>query len=335
MKIVIPMAGRGSRLRPHTLTTPKPLITFTGKSIVKRLVENIVSTCDEKIDEIAFIIGDFGDKVRIDLLKIASDLGAKGIVVYQQEPLGTAHAILCAKQTLVGNVVVAFADTLFKADFKLDKSNDGIIWVSKIDDPSAFGVVKTDSNNIITDFVEKPKDFISDLAIIGIYYFNDGENLKNELQYLLDNNIKDKGEFQLTDALENMKHKGLKFSTGKVDEWLDCGNKDATVYTNTRVLEHNKSKDMIDSSAKIINSEIIPPCFIGANSKIQNCVIGPYVSIGQETTIIDSEIKNTIIQSQSHLTNAKLSNSMLGNLVQFNGHNITQEISIGDYCEIK
>ena len=335
MKIVIPMAGRGSRLRPHTLTTPKPLIAFTGKSIVKRLVEDIVSICDEKIDEIAFIIGDFGDKVRIDLLKIASDLGAKGTVVYQQEPLGTAHAILCAKQTLVGNVVVAFADTLFKADFKLDKSNDGIIWVSKIDDPSAFGVVKTDSNNIITDFVEKPKDFVSDLAIIGIYYFNDGENLKNELQYLLDNNIKDKGEFQLTDALENMKQKGLKFSTGKVDEWLDCGNKDATVYTNTRVLDHNKSKDMIDSSAQIINSEIIPPCFIGANSKIKNCVIGPYVSIGQETTIIDSEIKNTIIQSQSHLTNAKLSNSMLGNLVQFNGHNITQEISIGDYCEIK
>ena len=329
------MAGRGSRLRPHTLTTPKPLITFTGKSIVKRLVEDIVSICDEKIDEIAFIIGDFGDKVRIDLLKIASDLGAKGTVVYQQEPLGTAHAILCAKQTLVGNVVVAFADTLFKADFKLDKSNDGIIWVSKIDDPSAFGVVKTDSNNIITDFVEKPKDFVSDLAIIGIYYFNDGENLKNELQYLLDNNIKDKGEFQLTDALENMKQKGLKFSTGKVDEWLDCGNKDATVYTNTRVLDHNKSKDMIDSSAQIINSEIIPPCFIGANSKIQNCIIGPYVSIGQETNIIDSEIKNTIIQSQSLLTNAKLSNSMLGNFVQFNGHNISQEISVGDYCEIK
>ena len=329
------MAGRGSRLRPHTLTTPKPLIAFTGKSIVKRLVEDIVSICDEKIDEIAFIIGDFGDKVRIDLLKIASDLGAKGTVVYQQEPLGTAHAILCAKQTLVGNVVVAFADTLFKADFKLDKSNDGIIWVSKIDDPSAFGVVKTDSNNIITDFVEKPKDFVSDLAIIGIYYFNDGENLKNELQYLLDNNIKDKGEFQLTDALENMKQKGLKFSTGKVDEWLDCGNKDATVYTNTRVLDHNKSKDMIDSSAQIINSEIIPPCFIGANSKIQNCIIGPYVSIGQETNIIDSEIKNTIIQSQSLLTNAKLSNSMLGNFVQFNGHNISQEISVGDYCEIK
>jgi glucose-1-phosphate thymidylyltransferase len=335
MKIIIPMAGRGSRLRPHTLTTPKPLIAFTGKSIVKRLVEDIVSICDEKIDEIAFIIGDFGDEVKVDLLKIASDLGAKGNVVYQQDPLGTAHAILCAKQSLVGNVVVAFADTLFKADFKLDKSNDGIIWVSKIDDPSAFGVVKTDSNNIITDFVEKPKDFISDLAIIGIYYFNDGENLKNELQYLLDNNIKDKGEFQLTDALENMKRKGLKFSTGKVDEWLDCGNKDATVYTNKRVLEHNKSKDMIDSSVQIINSEIIPPCFIGANSKIENCIIGPYVSIGEETSIKDSEITNTIIQTQSHLFNAKLSNSMVGNLVQFNGHNINQEISIGDYCEIK
>ena len=114
----------------------------------------------------------------------------------------------------------------------------------------------------------------------------------------MDNNIKDKGEFQLTDALENMKRKGLKFSTGKVDEWLDCGNKDATVYTNKRVLEHNKSKDMIDSSVQIINSEIIPPCFIGANSKIENCTIGPYVSIGEETSIKDSEIKNTIIQTQ-------------------------------------
>ena len=178
------MAGRGSRLRPHTLTTPKPLISFAGKSIVKRLVEDIVSICDEKVDEISFIIGDFGSEVEKDLLKIASNLGAQGKVVYQKEPLGTAHAILCAKESLKGNVVVAFADTLFKADFKLNKTNDGIIWVSKIQDPSAFGVVKVD-NNIITDFVEKPKEFVSDLAIIGIYYFNDGENLRDELQYLI------------------------------------------------------------------------------------------------------------------------------------------------------
>src|SRR5690606_35772927 len=140
-------------------------------------------------------------------------------------------------QLLDGKVVVAFADTLFRADFKLDDSKDGIIWVQQVKDPRAFGVVKVDDNNTITDFVEKPEQFVSDLAIIGIYYFKDGANLRMELQYLIDNNIKDKGEYQLTNALENMKQKGIKFSPGKVEEWLDCGNKNATVYTNQRVLE--------------------------------------------------------------------------------------------------
>jgi glucose-1-phosphate thymidylyltransferase len=335
MKIIIPMAGRGSRLRPHTLTTPKPLISFTGKSIVQRLVEDIVTICNEEINEIAFIIGDFGSEVEKDLKKIASDLGAIGTVVYQDKPLGTAHAILCARESLKGNVVVAFADTLFKADFKLNKKNDGIIWVSKIEDPSAFGVVKINKGNIITDFVEKPQKYISDLAIIGIYYFNDGENLRKELQYLIDNNIKDKGEYQLTNALENMKNKGMKFSTGKVDEWLDCGNKDATVYTNSRILEHNKLNNMIDRTAEIINSEIITPCYIGPGSKVENSKIGPYVSIGEHTCITDSMISNTIIQNKSTLLNARIKNSMIGNQVLFNGKSIDQEISIGDFCEIK
>ena len=133
----------------------------------------------------------------------------------------------------------------------MDSSKEGIIWVSQIDDPSAFGVVKLNDKNIITDFVEKPDTFVSDLAIIGIYYFNDGEYLKSELQYLLDNNIKDKGEFQLTNALENMKNKGTKFSSGKVDEWLDCGDKDATIFTNQRVLEHNKNSISVINRFKL------------------------------------------------------------------------------------
>ena len=131
-----------------------------------------------------------------------------------------------------------------KADFTLDTSTDGIIWVSQIDDPSAFGVVKLDDENVITEFVEKPETFVSDLAIIGIYYFKDGEFLSDELQYLIDNDIKEKGEFQLTNALENMKQKGTKFKTGAVSEWLDCGNKNATVYSNQRVLEFEKEPIM-------------------------------------------------------------------------------------------
>ena len=211
MKIIVPMAGRGSRLRPHTLTIPKPLITVAGKPIVQRLVEDIVGVCGKQVEEIAFVIGDFGKEVEKKLIKIAENLGAKGTIYYQQEPLGTAHAILCAKNSLEGNCVVAFADTLFKADFKLDSSKDGIVWVSQIEDPSAFGVVKLNKENEIVEFIEKPEQFVSDLAIIGIYYFKNGKRLKKELQFLLDNNIKDKGEFQLTNALENMKNKGIKF----------------------------------------------------------------------------------------------------------------------------
>ena len=333
MKIIIPMAGRGSRLRPHTLTIPKPLIPIAGKPIVQRLVEEIVKVCEKKVDEIAFVIGDFGKEAEESLVKVAQSLGAKGSIYYQDEPLGTAHAILCAKESLVGNCVVAFADTLFKADFTLDNTKDGIIWVSQIDDPSAFGVVKLNSENIITDFVEKPETFVSDLAIIGIYYFNDGVYLRNELQYLLDNNIKDKGEFQLTNALENMKNKGTKFSSGKVREWLDCGNKDSTVFTNERVLEYNGN--LINDSTQIINSEVISPCFIGANTIIKNSKIGPHVSLGSNTVVENSVINKTIIQNDSLITNAKLSNSMIGNQVNFDGKNMQQEVSIGDFSEVK
>jgi len=331
MKIVVPMAGRGSRLRPHTLTVPKPLVPVGGKPIVHRLVEDIARVCDEEIEEIAFIIGDFGTQVETDLLAVADSLGAKGSIYHQEEALGTAHAILCAGPSLSGNVVVAFADTLFKANFKLDSDSDGIIWVNQIDDPSAFGVVKMDNDGVITDFVEKPNTFVSDLAIIGIYYFKDGNNLKNELQYLIDNNIKDKGEYQLTNALENMKNKGVKFKTGAVDEWLDCGNKNATVYTNQRILEHHKDQNLIANSAQIENSVIIEPCFIGEGVKLVNSIIGPHVSIGHSSVVHSSVIENSIIQTETTISHLNLSRSMIGNKAKIAGKSM--DLSIGDYSE--
>ena len=207
------MAGMGKRMRPHTLTQPKPLIPIAGKPIVYRLVEDIARLCGEKIDEIAFVIGDFGAEVENNLKRIAADVGAVGTIHYQTEPLGTAHAIMCAKEALKGHVTVAFADTLFHADFKIDTSQDGIIWTKRIENPSAFGVVQVDENGTVKQFWEKPTEFVSDQAIIGIYYFKDGEYLRKELQYLLDNDIKVKGEFQLTDGLENMLQQGAKFKT--------------------------------------------------------------------------------------------------------------------------
>lgn len=334
MKIIIPMAGMGKRMRPHTLTTPKPLIPIAGKPMVQRIVEDITKVCDEKVDEIAFVVGRFGKEAENNLVKVAESLGAKGSIFYQDEPLGTAHAIMCAKECVTGKVVVAFADTLFKADFKMDSSQEGIIWVQKVDDPKPFGVVKLDANNVITDFVEKPQEFVSDLAIIGIYYFKDGDYLRNELQYLLDNDIKEKGEYQLTNALENMKAKGAKFTPGKVTEWLDCGNKDATVYTNSRILEFIKTKEtLVHGSVKNQNSKIIEPCFIGEGVQLIDSVVGPHASIGANTIIENSVVKNCIIQTNSKIKNADLSNSMIGNYSEYTGK--STDASIGDYSTIR
>jgi glucose-1-phosphate thymidylyltransferase len=324
------MAGMGKRMRPHTLTVPKPLIPIAGKPIVQRLVEDIAKVCHEPIEEVAFIIGHFGEKVEQDLKKIAEAVGAKGSIYYQEEALGTAHAILCAQASLEGKVVVAFADTLFKADFQLDTNADGTIWVQRVEDPRPFGVIKLNEQNEITDFVEKPEHFVSDLAIIGIYYFRDGEYLRSELQYLLDNNIKDKGEFQLTNALENMKNKGTRFIPAVISEWLDCGNKNATVYTNQRYLEYIKDEEgLVASSAKLENAVIIPPVYIGENALITNSVIGPHVSIGNNTSVYNSVVSNSIIQEDTSLKNGNVANSMLGNFVVFEGRQ--SDLSLGDY----
>ncbi len=330
------MAGRGSRLRPHTLTVPKPLIPIAGKPIVHRLVEDIAGVLNQKIDEIAFIIHkDFGDQVPKDLIAIAEKLGAKGTIYYQDQPLGTAHAIMSAKESMSGPLVVAYADTLFRADFTLDTTADSVIWVKQVEDPSAFGVVQLNEKNEIVDFVEKPADFVSDLAIIGIYYFKSGETLRSELQYLLDNNIMKGGEYQLTDGLENMKQKGMKFVPGKVDEWMDCGNKNVTVETNTRMLGflHQDGENMVSESAVLENSTIIPPCCIAEGVVLKNATVGPNVSLGKNTKVEDSTIKNSLVQANSVIRNADLDNAMIGNNAVFNGKFIS--ISIGDYSVLE
>lgn len=330
MKIIVPMAGRGSRLRPHTLTVPKPLIPIAGKPIVQRLVEDIAKVAGENIEEVAFIIGDFGPEIEKSLIQIAEKLGAKASIYYQNDPLGTAHAIKCAEQSMSGDVVIAFADTLFRADFVLDKNSDGVIWVKSVEDPSAFGVVKLDNYGFITDFVEKPQTFVSDLAIIGIYYFNSAEKLMDEINYIMDNDIKNGGEYQLTTALENLRAKGAKFSLGKVNDWMDCGNKNATVETNSKILEYErKEMSTYPVSAHIENSLIIQPCFIGENVQISNSKVGPGVSLGNNTIIVNSNIENSLIQENTRINHGNLSNSMIGNSAQYFG--VAREISLGDY----
>jgi len=331
MNLIIPMAGKGKRLRPHTLTVPKPLIPIAGKPIVQRLVEDIAKVTPEKIENIGFVIGDFEEEILDQLRSISKEIGAVPHFFVQEVAEGTAHAVACANELLDGKVTVAFSDTLFKADFKLDSEDEGIIWTKRVDDPSAFGVVKTNEDGIITDFIEKPKEFITDQAIIGIYYFKKGEDLKAELDHLISNNIRGGGEFQLTMALENLKTKGTRFTVGTVDEWLDCGNKKITVESNSRYLGFLKGEDLVNKDALLDNSEIIEPVYIGKGCQIKNSKIGPNVSIGDDCVIESSSLKDSLIQNNSTLEDVNLTNSMIGNFVKLKGQ--PKSVSLGDYSE--
>lgn len=338
MKIIVPMAGRGSRLRPHSLTVPKPLIPVAGEPIVHRLVKDIVKVLNQPVEEIAFVLGDaawFGDDVVGSLKALATSLGAKASIYRQDEPLGTGHAIMCAKESLSGPTVIAYADTLIRADFKLDQEADAVIWVKQVDKPEAFGVVKLNDNQEIVELVEKPETFVSDLAVIGIYYFKDVSVLKEALQYVLDNNIVNGGEYQINDGIKRMMADGKVFKTGQVDEWMDCGNKAVTVETNARMLGFlsKDGEELISADLKNHNSKIIPPCFIGKNVVLKDATIGPNVSIGNNCTIEASTVKNSLIQNHTSIKNANLDEAMIGNHVTYNG-NFTK-ISIGDYSVLE
>jgi len=330
MKIIVPMAGMGKRMRPHTHTTAKPLLPIAGKPIVQRLVEDLAAVAGEPVEEVAFVVNPaFGVKVENELMEIAKRVGAKGSIHYQDVALGTAHAILCAENALSGRVIVAFADTLFRAELKLDKDCDGVIWVNKVEDPRPFGVVKLDGDGIITEFVEKPLEFVSDLAIIGIYYFADGERLRKEMQFLIDNDIKEKGEYQLTNAMENMKQKGARFKAGAVDVWMDCGNKNAMVDTNTKVLGFLKEdKGLVSPKATLTGSLVISPCFIGENVTLVNSIVGPNVSIESGATITNSVVRNSIVRPSVQITDAIIDNSMLGERAIVTGR--AMDLSLSD-----
>ena len=338
MKIIVPMAGRGSRLRPHSLTVPKPLIPVAGQPIVHRLVRDIAKVLDQKVDEIAFVLGDpafFGEDVVSSLKALAQDLGAKASIYRQDKPLGTGHAIMSAAPSLSGPAVIAYADTLIRATFDLDPEADSVIWTKKVENPEAYGVVKLNEKEQIIELVEKPSSFVSDQAVIGIYYFKDVSVLKEKLLEVLDENIMNGGEYQINDGIKKMMADGRIFKTATVDEWMDCGNKAVTVETNAKMLGflHEDKEPLVATSAHLENASIIPPCFIGEDVILENVTIGPYVSVGSGTKIVNSTIKNSLIQSNSILKNVQLEKAMIGNHVRYDG-NFTQ-VSLGDYTVLE
>lgn len=339
MKIIVPMAGRGSRLRPHSLTVPKPLIPVAGQPIVHRLVKDIAKVLKQPIEEIAFVLGDpafFGDDVVQSLTQLAESLGAKASIYRQDQPLGTGHAIMSAKASLSGPAVIAYADTLIRAEFDLDPTADSVIWTKRVQNPEAYGVVKLDNNQNIVELVEKPESFVSDQAVIGIYYFKDVAVLKEKLQEVLDKNVMNGGEYQINDGIKRMMADGKIFKTGTVDEWMDCGNKAVTLDTNTKMLsflQADNQEQLVHDSVVLENSKIIEPCFIGKNVVLKNSTIGPNVSVGNYTTIENSVVKNSLIQTQTTIKNATLDEAMIGNHVKYNGK--FTKISIGDYTQME
>ncbi|HBK82559.1 MAG TPA: nucleotidyltransferase, partial [Flavobacterium sp.] len=214
-------------------------------------------------------------------------------------------------------------------------SADSVIWVKQVDKPEAFGVVNLNQNGEITELVEKPKEFISDLAVIGIYYFKDSTVLKNELQFVIDNNIVHGGEYQINDGIKQMMAKGMKFVPGKVDEWMDCGNKNVTVETNSRMLGflHKDGHNLVSLNIKTENATIIPPCSIADGVVLINATVGPNVSLGKGCHITNATITNSLIQTHVHIKNAHLDNAMIGNHASFDG-NFTN-VSLGDYSVLE
>jgi len=339
MKIIVPMAGRGSRLRPHSLTVPKPLIPVAGQPIVHRLVKDIAKVLKQPIEEVAFVLGDpawFGDDVVESLSSLAKELGAKASIYRQDQPLGTGHAIMSAKPSLSGPAVIAYADTLIRAEFDLDPTADSVIWTKRVENPEAYGVVKLDDKDSIVELVEKPSEFVSDQAVIGIYYFKDVAVLKDKLQEVLDENVMNGGEYQINDGIKRMMADGKIFKTGSVDEWMDCGNKNVTLETNAKMLgflESDNEEQLVHDSVVLENANIIEPCFIGAGTVLRNTSVGPNVSIGKDCLIEDSSVKNSLIQNQTTIKNANLEEAMIGNHVKYDGD--FTKISIGDYSVLE
>jgi len=330
MNIIIPMAGMGKRLRPHTLVVPKPLLSVAGKPIVHHLVEDLAGMCDGQIDNIYFVVGHFGKEAEDQLVKTAESLGAKGHIRYQDQPLGTAHAVDCAKEGLSGPVIIAFADTLFRANFTLDPSADGVLYVKHIDNPEQFGVVKMDTEGYITDFVEKPKVPVSNLAMIGIYYFKNGEELRKEIEWLIENDQRKGGEYQLPDAFTRLVEKGKKMLPGEVSEWMDCGNYAVTVETNSRLLYHLEKEGRLPTNTfERTNSVVIQPCCIGLGVVLRNAVIGPNVTLGAGTIVESSVVADSLIGNSARITNATIKHSLLGSHTAYTGHQ--PRLSLGDF----
>lgn len=305
MKVVLPVAGNGIRLRPYTEDRPKCLLPVAGKTIIDWIVEDV--SCLNP-SETVFITGYRADKMD-EYLESKPEWGRLRTVV-QSNPQGLGEAISLALPYASDDepLLIILGDTLFEADLGILKSSaENVLYTFKVEDPKRFGVAVTDNNGFIQRLVEKPQEFVSDEALVGIYYIKDVKALKESLKYIMDNDIRTRNEFHLTDALEMMIEKGCRFRTAPVEKWLDCGLVETLLDTNAQVLNRNDNS----SEFNISGVTIVAPCHIGKNVKMDNCKIGPNVSIGDGCEISGCEISDAIVWDGVKISNGKVNNSVI------------------------
>ena len=329
------MAGKGTRLRPFTLTCPKPLLKIIDKPIVEHLIDQITSRLTTQIDEIIYILGDeayFNSDVVSSLTLIAKKYNAKTKVYRQLDQLGTGHAIMCAEESLHGPSIVAYADTMIQGQISIAPDVDGIIWVKKVEDPSSYGVVSLDEKNNIIDLIEKPQKYVSDLAVVGIYYFKDISIIRDELKIHLNDKLNPGKEYLLNYGIEKMIEKKRVFKSQEIETWMDCGTPKLLIESAKKIMSSKIILEENNSFIKSGNVKITQPVFIGKNVKIKDSEIGPFVSIGDDTDISNSNIESTLIYKNVKVSNANIKNSILGQYSVYDGSN--KEIFLGDYSQI-
>ncbi len=327
MKVIIPVAGIGSRLRPHTHTQPKALVPVAGKPILSHIVDNLINA---GIKDFIFILGYLGDKIEDYIKTCYPDIQAKFIV---QEPReGTGQAVWLARDFISqdDDIIIALGDTVFDIDLKeIIQQKQSSLGVKKVDDPRNFGVVETDESGFIKSVVEKPSIPKSNMALVGLYRIKEAKQLMNALAENIKNNVRTQNEFHLTDGINKLIGDGVKMKTFSVENWYDCGSRDRLLETNAVLLKKNSENG---KKYSFENTIIIPPVNIAANCKISNSIIGPNVSIGDKTIVNYSILKDAIIGSYSEITNAVLHHSVIGSDASL--HGLSQSLNLGDSTEI-
>lgn len=329
MKAVIPVAGIGSRLRPHTHTQPKALIPVAGKPILAHIIDSLE---DAGFKDFVFIIGYLGEKIEDYITSDYAHLNSTFVVQTKREGIG--HALWMAREHLEGEdqLLIALGDTVFDMNMReFQQSPFSSLGVKRVDDPRRFGVVELNEQGFIQRMIEKPAVPVSNIALVGIYKINEVDALMEALEYNITNDVRTKNEFQLTDALMRMIELGAKINTYNVENWFDCGKKDALLETNATLLM-KPGFVTPSSSSEYDGTIIIPPVNIHPAASIRNSIIGPNVSIGSGAVIENAIIRETIIGPDAEIRNAILHESLIGNEAALRG--ISQSLNLGDSTEI-